>query len=144
LVWLVYTGTSKIPDLVARLRIRHDTLMRSVNRLVDDGLVETSTYREGLFGEYLNLHLTPEGYNIATRMAKQKTPAEPPQTKAAEPVTTPPAHVQHGTSGVQQQVTVRSGWEVCGYACILLIIVFVVLLAVARNWVCQTIPFIPC
>lgn len=150
LIWQVYLGSSKVPDLVPRLRVRYDTLIRSVNELVDKELVETSTYREGLFGEYVSLHLTPKGYNIAASLAKVRQPVIPqPLVVSAPPQQPPPAPpptVQAGAGGpgVQQQVTVRSGWEVCGYACILLIIVLVVLLIVARGWVCQTFTFIPC
>jgi DNA-binding MarR family transcriptional regulator len=144
LIYQVYLGVAKVPDLVTRLGIRYDTLMRTVNSLVERGLLETSTYREGLFGEYVRLHLTPNGYNLGTRLARQRQPAPAPAVSVRQQPTAQVSQPASGPPGVQQQVTVRSGWEVCGYACILLIVVLVILLVVARGWVCQTFRFIPC
>jgi predicted amidophosphoribosyltransferase len=138
LIWLVYSGVSEVQQLAQRMRVRHDTMIQSVDDLCVKGLLEKASHFPYTPAS-LRVHLTPEGYNQAALIARQR-----PQVAApAQAVYAQPPQQSAPPSGVQQQVTVRSGWEVCGYACILIIVIFVILLLVARSWLCSLIPMIP-
>jgi DNA-binding MarR family transcriptional regulator len=138
-IWSIYCGRARVQDIAGNLRVRYETLVRSIDSLVNEGLLEREErfpYTRG--SSYV--HLTPDGYNQAAHLAKQRK-----EEYEAAPRSEPSPTSQPGPQPGGQQVTVtqRSGWEVCGYACVLLIVIFVALLILARGWLCMILPFIP-
>jgi hypothetical protein len=87
------------------------------------------TYRSYV-GQQAFCRTCGKAYTVTKEMVEEVAPISPAPQQVQPPSAAP---------AVQQQVTVthRSGWEVCGYACILLIVIFVVLMIVARGWVCM-------
>lgn len=136
----VYEGTSKVPELVEKLDVRYNILMRAVNRLVEKELLEISTYQEGLFGEYERVHLTGEGRQVAKRLRKEHEPISDEKRSSSDRRDVQREEKEPETPRVQQQVKVSSGLQVCGYVCLLMFVIFIILLAVGgvffRDWLC--------
>jgi DNA-binding MarR family transcriptional regulator len=136
----VYSGVSKVPELIQRLDTRYNTLMRTVNKLAERELVETSTYQEGLFGEYERVQLTPEGRRIAKSLSRAREPETTRRQSVAQTETsrTGQTEPQPESGGVKQQITVTQqgsdGWKVCGYLCLFSVIVFIVLFIIFPIW----------
>jgi len=98
------------------------------------------TYRSYV-GQQAFCRTCGKAYTVTKEMVEEVAPVSPGPQQVQYSLQQPPP----AAPGVQQQVTIthRSGWEVCGYACILLIVIFVVLMIVARGWVCMIGHWIP-
>jgi len=139
LIWQIYRYSSKIQDLVNLFQVDYNSLIDVANDLIQKGLVYHSTRKEGLFGLTTYLYLTPKGYNVADKIVREREPPkkpeislppqpQPPEAEApSQPPSPPSPREQYPPSTQQVTVKTTSGFEVCGYACLLLVIFFIVL-----------------
>ena len=141
-IWAVYCGTSRVQDIAGKLHISYRTLINNIDALENEGLLEKEDRFPHTKGSNY-VHLTPDGYNQAAHLAKQRKEEYRPVPRT-EPSPTP----QPGPQPSGQQVTVTTGdrgsdgWKVCGYVCLILVIFLIILFVVFAylgvnlfNWI---------